>query len=75
MSITGAQLTTARELIGLLQAALALQFLLGRCAVIEFEACRKSLSWQTRYYLKRAHEAAGLEFTKGNPGVVLRKAK
>jgi transcriptional regulator with XRE-family HTH domain len=75
MAITGVQLKSARELIGLSQLALAVQFQLGLRAVIEFEGGRKSLSWQTRYHLRRALEASGLEFTHGRPGVVLRKPK
>jgi transcriptional regulator with XRE-family HTH domain len=73
MSVTGVQLKAARELIGLSQLALAVQFQLGLRAVIEFEAGKKSLSWQTLRHLKRALEAAGLEFTNGRPGVKLRK--
>jgi transcriptional regulator with XRE-family HTH domain len=75
MAITGVQLRAARELIGLSQLSLAVQFQLGLRAVIEFEGGRKSLSWRTRYHLKRALEAAGLEFTNGRPGVKLRKPK
>ena len=73
--ITGPQLRAARELIGLSQLSLAVQFQLGLRSIIEFEAGKKSLSWQTLHHLKRALEAAGLEFTNGRPGVKLRKPK
>jgi transcriptional regulator with XRE-family HTH domain len=73
MTITGVQLKAARELIGLSQLALAVQFQLGLGAVIEFEAGEKSLSRQTLRHLKFALEAAGLEFTNGRPSVKLRK--
>jgi transcriptional regulator with XRE-family HTH domain len=73
--ITGPQLRAARELIGLSRLALAVQFQLGLRSVVEFEAGKKSLSWQTLHHLKRALEATGLEFKNGRPGVVLRKTK
>jgi hypothetical protein len=73
MSITGPQLKAARELIGLSQLALTVQFQLGLREVIEFEGGRKSLSWQTRHHLQRALEGVGLEFTHGRSGVKLRK--
>jgi transcriptional regulator with XRE-family HTH domain len=75
MSITGPQLRAARELIGLSQLALAVQFQLGHRELANFEVGRGSLLGQILRYLERALEATGLEFTKGNPGVALRKAK
>jgi DNA-binding transcriptional regulator YiaG len=72
MTITGVQLKAARELIGLSQLALAVQFQLGLRAVMEFEVGKKSLSGQTLRHLKCALEAAGLEFTNGRPSVKLR---
>ena len=73
MSITGSQLKAARELIGLSQVSLAVQFQLGLRAVTEFEDGRKPLSWQTLHHLKRALEATGLEFTNVRPGVKLQR--
>jgi transcriptional regulator with XRE-family HTH domain len=84
--ITGPQLRAARELIGLSQLSLAVQFQLGLYmsqkskplvlrALIDFEAGKNSLSWQTLHHLRRALEAASLEFTNGRPGVMLRKTK
>jgi transcriptional regulator with XRE-family HTH domain len=76
VSITGPQLKAARELIGLSQLSLAVQFQLGLRSVIEFEGGRKSLPRQTLHHLERALEATGLEFTGGGePGVKLRKTK
>ena len=75
MSITGAQLKAARELIGLSQLALAVQFQLGLRTVADFEAGKNSLPGQTLHYLTRALEATGLEFTNGDPGVKLRRPK
>jgi transcriptional regulator with XRE-family HTH domain len=74
MSITGLQLKAARELIGLSQLSLAVQFQLALRSVIEFEGGGKSLSWQTLHHLERALEATGLEFTNGRPGVKLRRS-
>jgi hypothetical protein len=70
--ITGPQLRAARELIGLSQLSLAVQFQLGLRSIIEFEAGEKSLSWQSGCQIKRALEAAGLEFATSGPGVRLR---
>jgi transcriptional regulator with XRE-family HTH domain len=67
MAITGVQLKAARELIGLSQLSLAVQFELRLRDVIDFEAGRTLLPRLTRYHLKRALEAAGLEYTKGRP--------
>jgi transcriptional regulator with XRE-family HTH domain len=75
MAIAGGQLKAARELIGLSQLALAVQFQLGRREVANFEAGKGPLPGQILRYVERALEATGLEFTKGNPGVALRKAK
>jgi transcriptional regulator with XRE-family HTH domain len=75
MAITGVQLKAARELIGLSQLALAVQFQMGRREVATFEAGKGPLPGQILRHLERALEATGLEFTKGNPGVALRTAK
>jgi transcriptional regulator with XRE-family HTH domain len=75
MTITGAQLKAAHELIGLSQLALAVQLQVGRWAIAEFEAGEATLSAEALDALRRALEAAGLEFFDGEPGVRLRKGK
>jgi transcriptional regulator with XRE-family HTH domain len=74
--ITGVQLKAARELIGLSQLALAVQFQMGRREVANFEAGKNLLPQRTARHLQRAFEAPGLEFTNGDrSGVKLRKGK
>jgi transcriptional regulator with XRE-family HTH domain len=75
MAITGVQLKAARELIGLSQSALAVQFQMGQRELANFEAGKGALPEKILRHLERALEAAGLEFTRGNSGVALRKAK
>jgi hypothetical protein len=55
--------------------ALAVQLQVGRWAIAEFEAGEATLSAEALDALKRALEAAGLEFFDGEPGVRLRKGK
>ena len=72
MAITGVQLKTARELIGLSQSALAVQFQMGQREVANFEAGKGPLPEEILRHLQRALEVAGLEFTSGiEPGARL----
>jgi transcriptional regulator with XRE-family HTH domain len=76
MTITGVQLKAARELIGLSQSALAVQFQMGQREVADFEAGKGPLPEDILRHLQRALEATGLEFTNGiEPGARLRTAK
>jgi transcriptional regulator with XRE-family HTH domain len=65
MSISGAQLKAARELIGLSPLALAVQSQLGQREIVEFEAGRRGLPAKTLLALRRALEAAGVVFRDG----------
>ena len=65
MAIAGVQLNAARELIGLSQSALAVQFQMGQREVANFEA-GKALPGKILRHLERALETAGFEFTNGN---------
>jgi transcriptional regulator with XRE-family HTH domain len=78
MTISGEQVKAARELIGLSQLALAVQLQFGLRAVAEFEAGKQTLPRATLDALRRALEAAGVEFIAqagDGPGVRLRKGK
>jgi transcriptional regulator with XRE-family HTH domain len=75
MTITAAQLKAAREQIGSSQLALAVQMQVGRRAIAEFEAGELTLSADALGALRRALEAAGLEFLDRQPHARLRKGK
>jgi transcriptional regulator with XRE-family HTH domain len=76
MTITGAQLKAARKILGLSQLELAVQFQFGQRTVAEFEAGMQTLPRATLDALRRALEAAGVEFTDGGqPGVKLKAAR
>ena len=75
MTITAAQLKAARELIGLSQLALAVQMQIGRRAIAEFEAGEATLAAEALGALRRALEAAGVEFLDREPYARLRKRK
>jgi DNA-binding transcriptional regulator YiaG len=62
MTITPGQLKAAREMIGLSQLALAIQFELTPRMMREFEEGTRTLPVQTLGVLKRAMEFAGVEF-------------
>ena len=70
---TPAQVKAAREVVGLSQIALAVMIQVGDRSIAEFEAGRRDLPPGTKDYIKRALEAAGVEFVSGEPGVRLRK--
>src|SRR5260370_42538384 len=74
MTITGAQLRAARELIGLSQAALAVIVQCGTKGIASFEAGEASFDPRILAGLRQALEAAGVEFIDGEPRVKL-KAK
>jgi transcriptional regulator with XRE-family HTH domain len=74
MTITGAQLRAARELIGLSQAALAVIVQCGTNGIASFEAGEGSFDPRILAGLRQALEAAGVEFLDGEPGARL-KAK
>jgi transcriptional regulator with XRE-family HTH domain len=78
MSITGAQLSAARELIGLSQTALAVIVQCGTNRIASFEAGESSFDPRILAGLRQALEAAGVEFVEENGegyGVRLRKGK
>jgi transcriptional regulator with XRE-family HTH domain len=62
MIISGQQLRIARDLIGLSQLALAVTMQVGRKKVEDFEAGRISFPPELLSPLRRAFEAAGVEF-------------
>jgi transcriptional regulator with XRE-family HTH domain len=74
MTITGAQLRAARELIGLSQAALAVVVQCGTNRIASFEAGEGSFDPRILAGLRQVLEAAGVEFLDGEPGGKL-KAK
>jgi transcriptional regulator with XRE-family HTH domain len=56
------------------QAALARAAVVDRSTVLDFESGARTLQQASRVAIKRALEAAGVEFTDGRrPGVRLRK--
>ena len=67
VTITGAQLRTARELVGLSEPALAVIIQFGVRAVVDFEAGKPALPRDTLSYLRRAFEASGVEFVPQGP--------
>ena len=75
MTITGAQLRAARELVGLSQPALAILIQFGERAVVDFEAGKPTLPRDSVDYLRRAFEASGVEFIRTGPGARLRNAR
>jgi transcriptional regulator with XRE-family HTH domain len=72
MTFTGAQLRAARELIGLSQTALAVIVQCGTNGIASFEAGESSLDPRVLAGLRKAFEAAGVEFVDGEPGVKLK---
>lgn len=78
MTITGAQLKFARELIGLSLPALAVIVQCSIRQIESFEAGAKFSDPELLSGLRRALETAGIVFTAGNggePSVKLRKPK
>ena len=72
--MTPAQCRAARGLIHMSQAALARAAVVDRSTVLDFESGARTLQQASRVAIKRALEAAGVEFTDGRrPGVRLRK--
>ena len=73
--MTGAQLRTARELVGLSQPALAILIQFGERAVVAFEGGEPTLPADTVNHLRRAFEASGVEFSPTGSGARLRSAR
>ena len=74
--ITSAQCRGARGLLGLTQPALASVAKLGLSTIVDFERSRRHVSREAVQAIRRALEAAGIEFIDengGGPGVRLRK--
>jgi hypothetical protein len=65
MSISGAQLKAARQLISLSPLALAVQSQLGQREIADFEAGKCGLPRKTLLGLRRAFESAGVVFRDG----------
>jgi DNA-binding XRE family transcriptional regulator len=76
MKITAAQCKEARRLIGMDQITLAEGAHVTRTTIIAFENQQAVPRYNTVDAIRRALEAAGIEFTNGSePGVKLRKGK
>jgi transcriptional regulator with XRE-family HTH domain len=76
MTLTGAQLKAARELLGWPQHRVAAELGVSQSAIARFELGKGRLSALQTSVLKRAFEAAGVEFTNGGePGVKLSRGK
>ena len=74
MTITGAQIEAARQLLGWSRDKLAAEARLSTPTVIKFEAGKSRLLERTVQKIQRPFIAAGVEFVEGEPGVRL-KAK
>ena len=72
MTITGAQLKAARELVELSQSALAVILGCGTAEIASFEVGVGSIDRGRLAHLTRAFEAAGVEFSTGESGARLR---
>jgi ribosome-binding protein aMBF1 (putative translation factor) len=66
---TPAQFKAAREALGISQLALAVMTQVGDRSIGEFEAGRRDLPADVKDHVKRAFEAAGVEFVPGTPGI------
>jgi transcriptional regulator with XRE-family HTH domain len=76
MTLTGAQAKAARELLGWPQHRVAAELGVSQSAIARFELGKGRLSALQTSVLKRAFEAAGVEFTNGGePGVKLSRGK
>ena len=75
MTITGAQVRAARELLGWSREDWAVETLLSTTAIEIFEADAGPPSAQTTHMIRLALEDAGVEFFEGEPGARLRKRK
>jgi transcriptional regulator with XRE-family HTH domain len=76
MTITGAQLKAARQLLGWTQDKLAVEARLSPSTIGHFESGRRQPAALIVDMIKCALEDAGVEFTNGSePGMKLRKAK
>jgi transcriptional regulator with XRE-family HTH domain len=73
--ITGEQIKAARKLLGWSQMTLALEANIEQSTVAKFERGESRPSVLTVSTIKRALEAAGVEFPEGEPGVRLRSEK
>jgi transcriptional regulator with XRE-family HTH domain len=72
MTITGAQVKAARQLLGWSQEDLADEAGLSTTAIAIFEADDGPPSVQTPHMIRLALEDAGVEFVEGEPGVKLK---
>jgi predicted transcriptional regulator len=75
VTITGAQLKAARELVGLSELALAVMIQFGERAVVEFETGTPALPRGIVDHLRRAFEASGVEFIRHGTGARLRSVR
>jgi transcriptional regulator with XRE-family HTH domain len=75
MTISGAQVTAARDLLGWSQEKLALEAGVDTRTVCSFETGKSRPLVMTVSLIQRALEEAGVEFVDGEPGVRLMKAK
>jgi transcriptional regulator with XRE-family HTH domain len=72
MTLTGAQAKAARQLLSWPQYRLAAELGVSQTEIARFELGKRRLSALQTSVLKRALEAAGIEFTNGDqPGVKL----
>jgi transcriptional regulator with XRE-family HTH domain len=73
MTITGAQVKAARQLLGWPQYRVAAELGVSQTAIARFELGKGRLSALQTSVLKRALESAGVEFTNGGePGVKIK---
>jgi transcriptional regulator with XRE-family HTH domain len=72
MTITGAQVKAARELLRWTQDRLAVETRVSPTAISNFETDRRRPSALSVSTLRRTLEAAGVEFIDGEPGVRLK---
>jgi transcriptional regulator with XRE-family HTH domain len=72
--ITGEQVKAARKLLGWSQMTLSLEADVEQSTITKFERGETRAEGRTVSAIQRALEAAGVEFTDGEPGVKL-KAK
>jgi transcriptional regulator with XRE-family HTH domain len=73
MTLTGAQVREARELLGWAQPQIAGELGISVSQIISIEAGKSQLTALQASVLKRVLERAGVEFTKEPEGAKLRK--
>jgi CTP:molybdopterin cytidylyltransferase MocA len=76
VDMTPAQCRAARALLDCNQIHLASRASLGLSTVVDFERARRPVSAEAVSAMRRALEAAGVEFTNGDqPGVRMKKGR